>query len=84
MKMVIQDFARNKENAHYDVCFAIIMSHGDEINNDTIIYGVDWVYISASQVQKYFTNENSKSLRGKPKVFLFQVCRYDCIYYFLI
>lgn len=75
MNIIIQDFARNKENVQYDICFVIIMSHGNEENNDTIIYGTDWLYVSASKILKYFTNENCRPLRGKPKVFLFQVCR---------
>ncbi|XP_018577367.1 caspase-2-like isoform X2 [Anoplophora glabripennis] len=68
-------FTQDKENKQYDICFVIIMGHGEEQSNRTIIFGIDGKFISSEDVQKHFTNEKCKSFRGKPKVFLFQVCR---------
>lgn len=74
MEQIIKDFAGDNINSQYDICFVIIMSHGSQ-NNDTIIYGLDNKYISASFVEKQFSNEYCKSWRHKPKIFLYQVCR---------
>lgn len=75
MEFVLKDFAGDKINKEYDVCFVIIMSHGCEKKNDTVIYGIDENYIFSSFVIKQFTNEYCKPWRNKPKVLLLQVCR---------
>ncbi|XP_057653517.1 caspase-7-like [Diorhabda carinulata] len=79
MNMIIKNFANYKNNYLYDICFIIIMSHGGERCNDTVIYGIDANiqdnYISESNMRKWFSNENCLYWRGKPKILLFSVCR---------
>ncbi|XP_028140499.1 caspase-6-like isoform X2 [Diabrotica virgifera virgifera] len=77
MIMLIQKFA-GEGKPDYDICCMIIMSHGGEMNNDTYIYGIDeeqQYELSITKITKFFTNENSKSWRGKPKMLFFPICR---------
>ncbi|CAG9829717.1 unnamed protein product [Diabrotica balteata] len=81
MRELIKKFA-GEGKPDYDICSVIIMSHGGEMNNDTFIFGVDEekkYELSVTSITQFFTNENSKSWRGKPKVMLFPTCRgADC------
>lgn len=87
MERIIKEFAADKINSQYDVCLVIVMSHGCEEKNDTAIYGIDENYIFASFIIKQFTNENCESWRDKPKILVFQVCRYltffHCVRFYL-
>lgn len=79
MNMIIKNFANYNNNHMYDICFIILMSHGGERCNETVIYGtdanVDDNYIFVSSIRKLFSNENCVFWRGKPKILLFPVCR---------
>nr|XP_023028906.1 caspase-7-like [Leptinotarsa decemlineata] len=75
MEIILNNFSQQRKNVNYDIIFVIIMSHGSEQANDTIIYGRDHNYIHSLQIQRKFSNEHSKTLRGKPKVFILPVCR---------
>ncbi|CAH1966176.1 unnamed protein product [Acanthoscelides obtectus] len=75
MLMIIKNFAQDKKNKHYNVCFVIIMSHGCEINNKTIIYGIDGSFLYECKIQEEFNNEHCKLLLAKPKILIFHVCR---------
>ncbi|KAJ8917870.1 hypothetical protein NQ315_010783 [Exocentrus adspersus] len=80
MNSVLVRFAQDRENKQYDICFVIVMSHGGELHGDTIVFGIDDLqdsghYIFTNDIQKHFTNEKCRGFRGRPKVFLFQVCR---------
>lgn len=83
METVIKNFSKDKSNSDYDICIVIIMSHGSEKENDTIIYGIDENYIFSASVINEFTNEFCKSWIEKPKAILFQVCRYILNYFFM-
>lgn len=75
MRVILKDFVKDQKQKRCDICFVIIMSHGAEKLNTTIVYGVDGKYISTNDIQSYFINENCALFRGKPKVFIYQVCR---------
>ncbi|KAJ8946902.1 hypothetical protein NQ318_008258 [Aromia moschata] len=75
MRNIIKNFAEDSEGRHFDICCVIIMGHGSEMSNKTIIYGLDDDYIYANYVQEQFANDVCRAYRGKPKIFLFQVCR---------
>ncbi|XP_060535295.1 caspase-3-like [Cylas formicarius] len=75
MRVIMKDFTKYKSEKKCDICFVFIMSHGCEELNKTIIYGIDGKHISATDVQSYFTNKKCKLFKGKPKVFIYQVCR---------
>ncbi|KAL1501133.1 hypothetical protein ABEB36_006518 [Hypothenemus hampei] len=75
MRQILKSFAKEKREKRCDICFVFIMSHGSEELKETIIYGRDGTYLSTSDIQSYFTNEKCPLFRGKPKVFIYQVCR---------
>lgn len=75
MRHVLQQFAQSDRESPSDACFIFIMSHGEDKLNETIILGTDGHYLTTTDIQTYFTNENCSMFRGKPKVFIYQVCR---------
>ncbi|XP_012521921.1 caspase-1 [Monomorium pharaonis] len=85
IKSKIKEFSKNKDLKSVDSCFVIITSHGTEDEeSNTEIQGTD--YHSASrqanyekvlctEICDYFTAEACDQLAGKPKIFIFQLCR---------
>lgn len=88
----IKEFSKTDDLRKVDSCFVIVTSHGTESTEDeesnTEIQGTD--YHSASrqanyekvlctEVCDYFTTEACPQLAGKPKIFIFQLCRYETI-----
>jgi hypothetical protein len=66
-----------------DSAFVIISSHGSGKlgHQETEILGIDYNLIGYKKVvctklMNYFTAEHCRNLSGKPKVFIFQTCRY--------
>lgn len=82
----IKKFSQYKELRNVDSCFIIISSHGNihpqyEI---TEIVGVDHneenemqncKTVLCTDILDYFTAESCPHLAGKPKIFIFQLCR---------
>lgn len=75
MRTILKSFAKEKREKRCDICFVFIMSHGSERLNETIIYGKDGRHLTTNEIQNYFSNEKCSLFRGKPKVFIYQVCR---------
>ncbi|CAG9819270.1 unnamed protein product [Phaedon cochleariae] len=75
MQTILYEFRDCPNNKDYDAFFIIIMSHGTENSNDTVIYGIDEGQLDSTDVQNTFSNENCQSMRGKPKVFILPMCR---------
>lgn len=84
----IKKFSQYKELRNVDSCFIIISSHGNIHTQYEIteIVGVDRNEENEMQNSKtvlctdildYFTAENCPHLAGKPKIFIFQLCRGD-------
>lgn len=82
----IKKFSQYKELRNVDSCFIIIISHGNIHTQYEIteIVGVDRNEENEMQNSKtvlctdildYFTAENCPHLAGKPKIFIFQLCR---------
>lgn len=82
----IGDFSRHKDLRKVDSCFIIISSHGNISTQYEIteIEGVEKHNLGTAQNRKtilcvdilnFFTAENCPHLAGKPKVFIFQLCR---------
>lgn len=72
----------------------IITSHGteDKENHDTEIQGVDYENLGeqinyekvlCTDIKNYFTAETCPHLAEKPKIFIFQLCRYVAQIFFL-
>ncbi|KAK1122018.1 hypothetical protein K0M31_009866 [Melipona bicolor] len=82
----IGNFSRHKDLRKVDSCFIIISSHGNISTQYEIteIEGVEKHNSGTAQSRKtilcvdilnFFTAENCPHLAGKPKVFIFQLCR---------
>ncbi|XP_015592707.1 caspase-9 isoform X2 [Cephus cinctus] len=78
METQIKEFAQ-KDFTHVDSSFVIISSHGSQCTdtdfNNTLITGTDGDKISCDSIMEFFTASACPTLAGKPKVFIFQVCR---------
>ncbi|KAJ8928761.1 hypothetical protein NQ314_018619 [Rhamnusium bicolor] len=69
MKIKVVQFAQDPRNNQYDICFVIIMGHGNvsEVSHETIIYGVDGNTISANDIQKNLRMKNARAFEENPK-----------------
>ncbi|XP_021932824.1 caspase-2-like isoform X2 [Zootermopsis nevadensis] len=81
MRRKISQFARRTEHSRYDSCVVAIMSHGKMgiSKQDSTIVAADGQRLKIDWVLEQFTNENARSLVGKPKIFFFQSCRGDAL-----
>jgi len=84
MKDKIRTFSKRDDLGKVDSCFVIITSHGtQDKENNTEIQGTDYngqanyEKILCADVCDYFTVEACPKLAGKPKIFIFQLCRYE-------
>ncbi|XP_014470769.1 PREDICTED: caspase-3-like [Dinoponera quadriceps] len=82
IKDEVKKFSKREELANVDSCFVIISSHGreNEVNHGTEILGVDTGQKDAEKVfcdeiLDYFTVDACSKMAGKPKIFIFQLCR---------
>ncbi|CAG0901354.1 unnamed protein product [Darwinula stevensoni] len=80
MKKMIKSFAHEKDNfarchENSDCCAVVVMSHGDQSDRTYVIYSKDHKRLPVEWVIQNFSNEETLSLRGKPKLFFFQACR---------
>ncbi len=75
MKRIICEFSLKQEHAQVDACFVIVMSHGNSEEGVDYLVTSDNRKIEITEIVSQFDGHNSKVLRGKPKVFLFQSCR---------
>nr|AWV55760.1 cysteinyl aspartate specific proteinase 3 [Eriocheir sinensis] len=75
-KLALKSFRNSKELGKVDCAVVCVLSHGT--NTDTFItyYGEE---MTVGEVYDFFTDEQCPSLRGKPKLFLFNFCRGKCI-----
>lgn len=70
MKRDLQRVAKDERHNDADCFVCVILTHGD---NGGVLYGTDGVKLTVQDVIAPFAN--LESLRGKPKLFLFQACR---------
>lgn len=91
MTDVIKNFSKHDDLGKVDSCFVIVTSHGTEgqdtedKENNTEIQGMDYTSVSKQENYEkvlcedfcnYFTAEACPQLAEKPKIFIYQVCRY--------
>lgn len=82
MKNVVREFSRRSDLYNVDSCFVIISSHGtQDEKHHTEIQGVDsgqsgYEKVLCTDILDHFTAEVCPQLAGKPKIFIFQLCRY--------
>ncbi|CAL4100584.1 unnamed protein product [Meganyctiphanes norvegica] len=68
----IREFTKNPKLKEVDSCIVIIMSHG---RDEKSFYTSDNHYLPINEVVEKFSNSECPSLKGKPKIFIFQYCR---------
>ncbi|KAG5889205.1 hypothetical protein JTB14_033283 [Gonioctena quinquepunctata] len=78
----IDKFRLDKSLGKVDISVVILMSHGHNRKNETIIpgsftqiVGIDGESLPTEDVLSKFDSINCSSLKGKPKIFIFQCCR---------
>ena len=86
MMRKIREFAQRSEHSRYDSCVVAIMSHGIARSNkqNSTIISADGQLLEIDWVLEQFKNEKARSLVAKPKIFLFQTCRCDMAFKFMI
>lgn len=75
MKISLNKFKDQNKWYSVDSCVLIILSHGDSVGNQDIIYGTDLNYMKKTDIYQIFDNINCEALQFKPKMFFFQACR---------
>lgn len=82
----MREFSRRSDLSNVDSCFVIISSHGteDEEHHTTEILGVDSgredsEKVLCTDILAYFNVEACPQMANKPKIFIFQLCRYVVI-----
>ncbi|XP_051163975.1 caspase-6 [Leptopilina boulardi] len=85
LREIIQEFAKKKEFLKVDSCFVIFSCHGKEAGKrwDAEIQTSECTInelpsnekIYCSEIIEHFSSKNCPFLKGKPKVFIFQMCR---------
>ncbi len=73
MMRTIDNFSKLQDHAQADMCVVIILSHGDE---GDLIYAQDGRKVSAEYLLRKFNNDACPMLKGKPKFFILQACRF--------
>ena len=71
MENEIKSFSAKNDHAEADMTAMVVMSHGDEgeiSSTDGEVLMIEWIL-------EQFKNSNCPSLRGKPKIFIFNSCR---------
>lgn len=64
-----------------DMVFVFIMSHGHRGDHDTSIVGFDGKNLDTTWVEDQFNNKACPSMQKKPKIFIYQLCRYIFTYF---
>ena len=74
----LEMFTKYQEHEDADSTVVAIMSHGKGGNHEqgTMIYTRDCKFLFSEDILCRFNNINCPLLKGKPKIFLFQFCRY--------
>ncbi|XP_072767388.1 caspase-6 isoform X2 [Anoplolepis gracilipes] len=88
IKEKVKEFSKRADLKQVDSCFVLVTSHGTENkdvedeNDNTEIQAIDYSSTQANyekvlctDIYDYFTAEACPNLAGKPKIFIFQLCR---------
>jgi hypothetical protein len=76
IKTVMEKFAHRDYEIAPDVGIVIIMSHGEKIDNKTVIIGSDGQGIEEEWIIHQFNNKTCLLFKDKPKILIFNICRY--------
>lgn len=70
-----QEFSKNVPETKPDMAIVIFMSHGLMYQNETMIISSDNKMLTEDSFRTIFNNENCALFRGKPKIFIYHICR---------
>ena len=75
----MDSYTKYEGHQYADSTIVALMSHGKEGNQSegTLIYTSDGRFVPSEEILSRFNNKCCPLLKGKPKIFLFQFCRYD-------
>ena len=68
----IDSFSGLSEHSIADMCVVIVLSHGDS----GLVHSTDGRQIPIDWLLGKFNNDGCPALKGKPKLFIFQSCRW--------
>lgn len=79
MRIIRELIDNGEELKEMDCIVVAVMSHGKSgpAKENTLIVTSDLQYISTSWIIDQFDHDNCKALIGKPKIFIFQMCRWE-------
>lgn len=75
MRTIIESYSQNPILETGDIQVVIIMSHGNG-NKETYIKTIDGHHLKIEWIVSQFSNNICVKLAEKPKIFIFQCCRY--------
>ncbi|EFA10766.1 caspase Nc-like [Tribolium castaneum] len=79
IKTVVKKFSEKEYKEAPDMAFVIIMSHGEKIENKTVIIGSDGQAVEEEWIIMQFNNQSCSLFRNKPKILIFNICRGDLV-----
>lgn len=79
MKTVVKKFSEKEHEIAPDIGILIIMSHGEKIDNKTVIVGSDGHGLEEEWIMTQFNNQSCTVFRNKPKILIFNICRGDLV-----
>lgn len=68
----LRKFRSSEELERVDSCVVVFMSHG---RDDTSFFTSDNQHLTVHNIVEDFNNRHCPTLKGKPKIFIFQFCR---------
>lgn len=87
----VTKFSNDSSLKRVDISVLIMMSHGSNVDDSgrvvqggfTQIYGIDDVGLPIDEILDRFSAEKCPTMAGKPKIFIFQCCRYSTRFFFI-
>lgn len=68
-------FTKKEYEGTPDVGIVIIMSHGEKVDNKTVIIGSDGNCLEEEWIIEQFNNQTCLLFKNRPKILIFNVCR---------
>ncbi|KAJ3643995.1 hypothetical protein Zmor_026672 [Zophobas morio] len=79
IKSVTEKFSQKEYENNPDVGIVIIMSHGEKVDNKTVIIGSDGKGVEEEWIIRQFNNQTCALFRNKPKILIFNICRGELV-----
>ncbi|RZC33629.1 caspase Nc-like, partial [Asbolus verrucosus] len=76
---VTEKFAQKRYETPPDMGIVIIMSHGEKVDNKTVIIGSDGNGVEEEWIIRQFNNQSCVLFKNRPKVLIFNICRGELV-----